>query len=121
MKKVLLTIVALSLMASAASADILWDQSSFPAAYDSYMDSYSIGPWGNVIVYGASDFNLVVDATITSITTYYTNGGEWTPGSYDALLDVFVKTGPMPITSGAQPATAMALIRANGCSPLRSA
>jgi len=103
MKKVLLTIAALSLMASAASADILWDQSSIPATYDSYMDSYSIGPWGDVIVYGASDFNLVVDATITSITTFYTNGGEWAPGTYDALLDVFVKTGPTPITGTDDP------------------
>ena len=98
MKKLLLIIATLTLSVSTANADIIWDQSAIDPAGNNYMDSYSIGPWGDVIVYGASDFNLDVDATITSVTTFYTNTGEWAPGNYDALLDIYVKTGPTPVT-----------------------
>lgn len=105
MKKLLMIIATLTLSVSVASADVLWDQSAINPNGDSYMDSYSIGPWGDVIVYGASDFNLDVDAVITSVTTFYTNGGEWQPGNYDALLDIFEKTGPIPVDGVDDPLT----------------
>ena len=82
MKKLLLITAALTLMVSAANATILWDQSTVDPA-NSYMDSYSIGPWGDVIVYGACDFNLGAPATITSITTWYSANGEWIDGGYE--------------------------------------
>jgi hypothetical protein len=97
MKKLLLVIAALTLSVSAANATILWDQSVVDPA-NTYMDSYSIGPWGDVIVYGACDFNLGAPATITSVTTWYTAGGEWVDGTYDVLVDVFAKTASTPVT-----------------------
>jgi len=105
MKKLLLVLAAMTLMVSAANASILWDQTTMDAEPDSYMDSYSIGPWGDVIVYGASDFNIDVEATITSVTTYYTDSGEWTPGDYVALFDIYEKTGPTPVTPDDDPLT----------------
>lgn len=106
MKKVLLTIAALVMMTTAANAMVLWDQApdtDLAILGEGYPDSYSIGFFGNVIVYGACDFNLGIDATITSVTTYYTASGQWVPGTYDALLDVYTKTGPSPITGTDDP------------------
>lgn len=97
MKKLLLVIAALTLSVSAANATILWDQSIVDPA-NSYMDSYSIGPWGDVIVYGACDFNLGSPSTITSITTWYSANGEWVDGTYDVLVDVYAKTASTPVT-----------------------
>jgi len=105
MKKLLIVIAALTLSVSTASADLLWDQSTPDPSGNSFMDSYSIGPWGDVIVYAASDFNIDVDATITSVTTFYTNTGEWAPGNYDALLDIYPKTGPIPVDGVDDPLT----------------
>jgi hypothetical protein len=105
MKKLLLIIATLTLSVSVAGAGVLWDQSAIDPSGNSYMDSYSIGPWGDVIVYGASDFNLDVDATITSVTTYYSANGEWAEGTYDALLDIYEKTGPTPVTGVDDPLT----------------
>ena len=84
MKKLLLTLTALTLMVSAAGAAVLWDQST-PNA-DSYFDSESAGMWGTTIVYGASDFEFTTDATIGSVTTFYTDigPGYWDDGSYTA-------------------------------------
>ena len=98
MKKLLLVIAVLTMSVSAASATILWDQAAYYPERYGFMDSYSIGPWGDVIVQAAHDFTLSVPATITSVTTYYTNDGQWAAGNYDATLDIYTKTGTTPVT-----------------------
>jgi len=105
MNKLLLIVAVLALSASAASATVLWDQTDVDLSASGYPDAESAGMWGTVTVYGASDFTLGSDAIITSVTTYYTNTGQWVPGNYTALLDVFVKTGPSPVTGTDDPLT----------------
>lgn len=108
MKKVLLTIAAIAMFASAASADVIWDQSATHDV-DQFMNSISAGMWGTVIIYSASDINVTVPATITNITTYYTNTGQWVAGSYPAVVDVYAKTGATPVTGADDPLNGLAV------------
>jgi hypothetical protein len=102
MKKALLIIAALTLLVTSANADILWDQSAIdPVNY--FMNSHSAGVWGTVIVYAASDIHVPVEANITSITTYYSNTGQWMAGSYPAVVDIYMKTGATPVTGTDDP------------------
>ena len=106
MKKLLLVIAALTLSISTAGATVLWDQSATRPDLAGFWNSDSPGMWGGGQIYGASDFTLASDATITSITTYYTNTGAWVPGDYTAIFDIYPKTGSTPITGTDDPLVA---------------
>ena len=109
MKKLLITIAALTLLTGVASADdIVWDQSTIDPA-NSFMNSVSPGMWGTVMVYSASDVSIPVDLTITAVTTYYTNNGNWVAGSYPAVIDFYLKTGATPVTGTDDPLSGTAI------------
>ena len=73
MKRTMLIILALVLMASAANADVLWDQSNYDPNYGGFWDSESgcSLDWTGQTYFTASDIELGISSTINSITTYY--------------------------------------------------
>lgn len=106
MKKTLLAIAAIALLASSAYSAVLWDQSATRADGAGHWDSDSPGMWGGGIIYGALDFTLTQDAIVQIVTTYYTNSGAWAPGTYDAKFAIYPKTGPTPVTGVDDPLSA---------------
>ena len=99
MKRTMIIIMALVLMAGAANAqDILWDQT---AGYDSFSQGFfnvigGSGPWG-VSAYTCSD--VVVPAggwTIDSIKTYYDTLSDWSGIVTHAWLFIEPKTSTPP-------------------------
>lgn len=107
MKKLLLVIAVLTLSVSAANATILWDQSAARADLFGYWNSNSPGfGFGATEIYGLNDFSLATDATITTVTEYYTNTGAWALGDYPAKFAIFAKTDAAPTNPPIDPLTA---------------
>ena len=99
MKRTMIIIMALVLMAGAANAqDLLWDQT---AGYESWSQGFfnvigGSGPWG-VSAYSCND--VVVPAggwTMDSITIYFDNLDQWDGAITSAWLFIEPKTGPAP-------------------------
>lgn len=99
MKRTMLIILALVLMASAANAQVvLWDQT---AGYETFSQGFfnvigGSGPWG-VSAYSCND--VVVPAggwTMDSITIYFDNLDPWAGAITSAWLYIEPKTGTSP-------------------------
>ena len=99
MKKLLITLAALTLMAGSASATILWDQSEIGWSNNSYFDSESGcgGFMGQATVHTASDITIGDEVTVTTITTYYTIYYPEIQGVTEAYLYIGLKTGSTPV------------------------
>lgn len=106
MKKLMLIIAALSLVATAASADILWDQSVPDAAQGGVNDSQSgCAPLGSSI-FQANDVTFAENVEIQSITTWYTaDDPNFEAVTTEAYLMIVPKTGPAPSWPDEDPTT----------------
>ena len=99
MKKLLLTLAALTIMATGASAQtVLWDQSDFDMVEQWGMwDAVSgCAPFGGSIHY-ANDFWTGDEVRITRVTTWYTGFNFETASTVEAYLAIFPKTGNIPV------------------------
>jgi hypothetical protein len=95
MKKLLITIAALSLIASVATAEVLWDQSEYDTSYSMWDSESGCGPFMGGTIHLASDFWTGDVVTINQITTYYTVNGPLSDVT-EAYLGIWPKTGPLP-------------------------
>ena len=99
MKKLLLTLAALTIMATGASAQtVLWDQSDFDMVEQWGMwDAVSgCAPFGGSVHY-ASDFWTGDEVRITRITSYFTGFNFETASTAEAYLLIVPKTGSLPV------------------------
>jgi len=100
MKKLLLTIAALALMAGAASADVLWDQSNVDLQYAGFWNSQSgCGlDWSGATVFAANDIMIYDEVTIESITTWYDKFEMGIEAATQAYLWIAPKAGSLPVS-----------------------
>lgn len=99
MKKLLFTIAALTFLVSAASADILWDQSDLVADWSGYWDSESGCGFSGATIHAATDFWTGDEVTVESVTVYYDPAFPFeTEAVTYAYLMIAPKTGPLPVT-----------------------
>ena len=99
MKKLMLTLAALTILATGAGAQtVLWDQSDLDLAGQwGIWDAVSgCAPFGGSIHY-ASDFWTGDEVRVTSITTWYTAFNFETESTAEAYLYIFAKTGDLPV------------------------
>jgi hypothetical protein len=97
MKKLLLSAFTMLLVASAASAVVLWDQSNLNALGDGTVNLASNGCSqisGNTRLHNTSDVTFSTTVAITSITIYETTGN--VQAATQAYLWIGPKTGPFP-------------------------
>ncbi|HZW07561.1 MAG TPA: hypothetical protein VFF65_10600 [Phycisphaerales bacterium] len=86
-------------LTTAATADVLWDQSALSGTTSSVPNTISGGPPFGSTVYAVSD--VVVPAggwTITSISTFFSRLGfaDWSTDVTTARLNIFSRTGSLP-------------------------
>ena len=97
MKKLMILICAISLVATVAAAEVLWDQSQIDYGY-SVWDSESGCGFGGATVYQASDIHVWDEVTVEQITTYYTMmSGPDLESVTHCYLYIAPKTGSMPV------------------------
>jgi hypothetical protein len=78
------------------NGDTLWDQSNYDLAVSAYVDQ-AFGDFPAYSTYMVND--IVVGAggwNVTSVTSYFTVGFGFWPGSGSGTLNIFAKTGSMP-------------------------
>ena len=81
---------------SAASADVLWDQSGVDPAVNALVDQ-EFGNYPTYASYMVQDVVADTDWQIQSVTTYFTMGtGFWSTAINQGRLSVFPKTGSLP-------------------------
>jgi hypothetical protein len=95
MKKLLITLAAISLIATGAVADVLWDQSQLDTSYSMWDSQSGCGPFMGGTIHQASDFWTGDVVTINQVTTWYTINIPM-DGVVQAFLGVWPKTGPLP-------------------------
>lgn len=96
MKKLLITLAAISLIASGATAEVLWDQSGIDATFSVYDSESGCGGMMGSTIHAADDFMVGDQVTVEQITTYYglTSGDmTWLTQAY---LSITPKTGTLP-------------------------
>lgn len=99
MKKVLLTLAALAIFASGASAEVLWDQSDYDDVnlFGIWNSESGCFPFGGTY-HTANDIQIYDQVTINSISTYYTAYSFEFPGTTEAYLWIGLKSDSLPIT-----------------------
>jgi hypothetical protein len=100
MKKLLLTAFAMLLVASAASAVVLWDQSNLNAGGEGSLNLSSNSCSqisGNTKLHTASDVTFSTSVVLTSVTVYESYGN--VQAATQAYLWIAPKTGSLPTTS----------------------
>ena len=104
MKKILLTLAALAIAASGASAEVLWDQSDYDDVnlFGIWNSESGCAPFGGTF-HVANDIQLDVQVTINTISTYYTNYSFEFAGTSEAYLWIGLKSGNLPITGTDNP------------------
>lgn len=92
-------VLALAAAAGASQAAVLWDQSALDTSPTSMGLLNTVSPGFNgAEIYGLSDVTVPAGGwTIQSVSTYYTNFNF--PGGVSAVLNVFPKTGALPIAT----------------------
>lgn len=98
MKKLLIILAAITLMAASANAAILWDQSTVGWGNPSYWDSQNGcgGFMGQSTVHTASDISIGDEVTVNKITTFYgVMSGDMTYLT-EAYLHISLKSGALP-------------------------
>ena len=89
---------AVVLLASVASADVLWDQSDYDIWGMGFFNSESGSPPFGMTWHGANDVTVDAGWNIESITSYYSAiDPAWGTAITQGYLHVFPKTGPLPI------------------------
>ncbi len=97
MKKLLLSLVAVVVMAGGANADVLWDQSDYDPNFAGMWNAVSgCAPFGGSIHY-ANDIRVYDMVTVTTITLYHTAFNFDTEATTQAHLYITAKNGPLPI------------------------
>lgn len=98
-------VVAAAAIAGAANADVLWDQSAIDTSPTSQGLFHTISPGFNgMVIFGVADVTVPAGGwTINSISTYYSTFN-FSPGT-SAVLNVFPKTGSLPIAANDPRAT----------------
>jgi len=97
MKKLLLSAFAMLLVASAASAAVLWDQSNVNNVNEGSINLASNACSqisGNARAFNTSDVTFATPVVITSITVFETAGN--VQAATQGYLWIGVKTGPFP-------------------------
>ena len=89
---------AVVLLASVASADVLWEQSDFDPWGAGFYNSESGGPPFGMTWHGVNHVTVTEGWNVDSITTYYSAmdmawGGAITQG----YVHVYMKVGPLPV------------------------
>ena len=88
----------IALLASVASADVLWDQPDDPGWAMGFFNSESGGPPFGMTWHGANDVTVPDAWNVDSITSYYSAlDPNWGTAITQGYLHVFPKTGPLPI------------------------
>lgn len=112
MKKLLLTLAALAMMANVASADILWDQSNYDPNYSGFWNSESgcAISWSGATVFAANDIMVGDQVTIQKITTYYDRLEFGIESATQAYLWIAPKAGALPVSGTDDPLSQGTLI-----------
>ena len=94
----LAVLCAVALLASVASADVLWDQPYDPGWAMGYFNSESGSPPFGMTWHGANDVTVGDAWNLDSITSYYSAvDPAWGTAITQGYLHVFPKTGSLPI------------------------
>jgi hypothetical protein len=95
----------IAVLAPAAGATVLWDQSAFNESGAGFFNSISGSPPMGLTVYTVDDVTVgPAGWTVTSITTYYSAiDPNWGLGITEGRLHVFPKTGPLPVNGTDDP------------------
>lgn len=102
MKTLLSAICLLALIASGASADVLWDQSNIATLGDGFLNMASTTCnmfSGNTKLHTASDVTFATNSVITSVTIYETPGNGNAAFASSAYLWIAPKNSALPTTS----------------------
>lgn len=96
-RNLLAAAAAVAALAGAANADVLWDQSAIDTSPTGQGLYNTVSPGFNgVVVFGVSDVTVPAGGwTIQSVSTYYSSFNF--PGGTTAVLNVFSKTGGVPV------------------------
>ena len=94
----LTVLCVVALLASVASADVLWDQPYDPGWAMGFFNSESGSPPFGMTWHGANDVTVVDAWNVDSITSFYSAlDPSWGPAITQGYLHVFPKTGPLPV------------------------
>ena len=112
MKKLLLTLAALTMLTGVASADVLWDQSNFDPNWSGFWNSESgcALNWSGATVYAANDIMIGDEVTIEKITTYYDQLEFGIESATLAYLWIAPKAGTLPVNGVDNPLTQGTLV-----------
>ncbi|MEA3409790.1 MAG: hypothetical protein U9Q95_05530 [Candidatus Eisenbacteria bacterium] len=94
----LAVLCVVALLASVASADVLWDQPYDPGWAMGYFNSESGGPPMGMTWHGANDVTAAAGWNVDSITSFYSAvDPAWGTAITQGYLHVFPKTGALPV------------------------
>jgi hypothetical protein len=94
----MLVLLCVGLIAPAASADVLWDQSDFDAFGPGFFNSDSGAPPFGMTNFAVNDVTVECGWNVQSITIYFSAlDMAWGEGIVEGYLHVFPKLGPLPI------------------------
>ena len=101
MKSILTKLTVLcvvALLASVASAEVLWDQSDFNPAGAAFYNSESGSPPFGMTWHAVNDVTVTEGWNVDSITTYYSAiDPMWGTAIAEGYVHVFAKVGPLPV------------------------
>lgn len=101
----LLAMASIVLLAPAAGAVVLWDQSTFDESGPGFFNSISGSPPFGLTIYTVDDVTVGDPGwVVTRITTYYSSiDPNWGAAISEGRLHVFPKSGPLPVTGTDDP------------------
>jgi hypothetical protein len=106
-KATLLTAILSLILATAASAEVLWDQSDYDPFGAAYFNSVSGSPPFGSTTYAVSDVTVDGGWHVESITTYFSAlDVTWGTAIFEGHVHVFPKTAALP-DAGDDPALSM--------------
>ncbi len=97
MKKLLIALAVVSLFATVATAEVIWDQSEFDTGYSMWHSESGCGPFSGATIHLANDIQIYDQVTVNQITTYYTMGAHPMDYVTEAYLYIGLKTGSLPV------------------------
>jgi hypothetical protein len=95
----MLAVLAVALVSSVASADVLWDQSDYDLTVPGFFNSVSGSPPFGLTHYAVSDITVGDGGWYVSKISAYFGAADpvWGDGITEGHLHVYAKTGPLPI------------------------
>jgi hypothetical protein len=106
MKKLLTALCLIAVAATGASADVLWDQSTWASTADGFVNAASAFACNfdgsRTKLHTANDVTFSVDVSVSSVSIWQTLGNGQAEGATQGYLWITPKTGAMPTNSSTE-------------------